>query len=194
MRYATFPCISKAGKSVSGGVQNGWGVREETAYKYFISTSKVSGPPSELYILLSIGDISDCLIDCSVSTTVARCRSYLLISKSAPILNVLSDIPEYRFPSPTWLPQLAGRCSPSHVHLLRTAHSPKLPLTHPPSRPLLTVVLVDWKASALLNGRLREWRGGGRRCQSWLGIRGQGGRRLWCANSLSPLLAGSRGE
>ena len=46
------------------------------AHKYFIKTSRSSVPPSELYILLSMGDISDCFVDCSISTTVARCTSY----------------------------------------------------------------------------------------------------------------------
>ena len=41
-------------------------------YKYFISTSRLSIPPSDLYIRPSIGDISDCLIDWSISTTVAK--------------------------------------------------------------------------------------------------------------------------
>ena len=44
----------------------------EEAYRYFINTSRVSTPPADLYILFSIGDISDCLVDCNISTTVAR--------------------------------------------------------------------------------------------------------------------------
>ena len=45
------------------------------AYKYFIKTSSSSVPPSEPYILLSMGDMSDCFVDCRISTTVARCTS-----------------------------------------------------------------------------------------------------------------------
>lgn len=44
-------------------------------YRYFISTSSVSGPPSLPYIRLSMGDMSDCLMDWRISTTVPRCIS-----------------------------------------------------------------------------------------------------------------------
>ena len=50
--------------------------RKSRTYRYFIKTSSASTPPSEAYILLSTGDISDCLIDWRISTTVARWTSY----------------------------------------------------------------------------------------------------------------------
>lgn len=122
------------------------GVGERTAYKYFIRTSRVSGPPSEPYILLSMGDMSDCLIDCSVSTTVARCTSCPTYQQCAPILNALSRIPDFCSPpqhliSSNWEGGGCWRvgCSPSPARPLRTAHSPKPPLMHPPNLPLVTV-------------------------------------------------------
>jgi hypothetical protein len=39
---------------------------------YFIRTSTASVPPGEVYIRLSIGDMSDCRIDCRISITAAR--------------------------------------------------------------------------------------------------------------------------
>lgn len=42
------------------------------AYIYFIRTSNASGPPGELYIRLSIGDISAWRMDWRISMTVAR--------------------------------------------------------------------------------------------------------------------------
>ncbi len=51
-------------------------VKSLETYKYFMSTSTDSAPPSDLYIRPSIGDISDCLIDWRISTTVAKWTSY----------------------------------------------------------------------------------------------------------------------
>lgn len=48
----------------------------EWTYMYFISTSRTSVPPSDSYMRFSIGDISDCRIDWSISITVASCISY----------------------------------------------------------------------------------------------------------------------
>jgi len=44
-------------------------------YRYFISVSRTSEPPSDLYIRLKMGDISDCRMDWRISITVARCVS-----------------------------------------------------------------------------------------------------------------------
>ena len=161
-------------------------IREETAYKYFIRTSRASGPPSEPYILLSIGDISDCLIDCNVSTTVARCTSCSHDERSIPTLFVLFHIGKTRSPLHLVASYGGVGCLPLPARPLHTAHSRELPLTHPLSLPLLITALFDWIACALLMLRLREWRGGGRRCRSWRGIRDRVGQRLWCANSLLP--------
>ena len=98
-RYATFPCTLGMQLDISGRkLQKGRDIGEETAYKYFIRTSRASGPPSEPYILLSIGDISDCLIDCSVSTTVARCTSCSHDERSIPTPFVLFHIVKTRSP------------------------------------------------------------------------------------------------
>lgn len=61
-----------------------------STYRYFIKTSRTSTPPSDSYILLSMGDISDCLRDWRISTTVARCTSYPVASMSLPWLNGLT--------------------------------------------------------------------------------------------------------
>ena len=45
---------------------------KELPHRYFMSTSSVSGPPSALYILLSMGDMSDCFMDWRTSTTEDR--------------------------------------------------------------------------------------------------------------------------
>jgi hypothetical protein len=42
---------------------------------YFIKTSSASVPPGALYTRLSIGDMSDCRMDCRISMTVARWTS-----------------------------------------------------------------------------------------------------------------------
>lgn len=58
-------------------VFQGWeDAKTSAAYMYFISTSSASVPPGALYIRLSIGDMSDCRIDCRISITVARWVSY----------------------------------------------------------------------------------------------------------------------
>jgi len=68
--------------------------RGPETYKYFINTSRLSIPPSDLYIRPSIGDISDCLIDCSISTTVAKCTSYVNGRQPHCILLPLQPFPQ----------------------------------------------------------------------------------------------------
>jgi hypothetical protein len=46
---------------------------------YFIRTSKASVPPGALYTRLSIGDMSDCRMDCRISMTAARWISYRMV-------------------------------------------------------------------------------------------------------------------
>ena len=50
-------------KFVSVRIKKVWASEKGQHYRYFMRTSRVSEPPSEPYILLSMGDISDCLID-----------------------------------------------------------------------------------------------------------------------------------
>ncbi len=69
----------------------------EITHRYFINTSKTSVPPSEAYILLSIGDISACFIDCSISMTVARCVSYAHIKIS--IVSLIRTILHNTYPA-----------------------------------------------------------------------------------------------
>ena len=160
----------------------------ETAYKYFIRTSSVSGPPSEPYIRLSIGDISDCLIDCSVSTTVARCISCFGYQRLTPFTNTVISRSILRSLSSSRPCRLdcSGPCSLSLAHPLHTAHSLRLLVMHPPRLPLVITVLFDSKAFALLTLRLKEWRARARKRRSWRGIRGLRGQHLWCASSLLP--------
>ena len=65
VRFSVGPSIWKIdGAAMGAGCnENPVDSGELMTYRYFINTSRVSGPPSESNILFSMGDISDCLMD-----------------------------------------------------------------------------------------------------------------------------------
>lgn len=73
---------------------------------YFMRTSKVSVPPGALYRRLSIGDMSDCRIDCRISITAARCTSYSAVEQVSLISHPLTCA---RCQSSSWCSEARGR-------------------------------------------------------------------------------------
>lgn len=143
-----------------------------------------------------MGDMSDCLMDWRISTTVATLMSWRVMSQYW----VFSIMPALcssfsAYPYALLREEIGGRVgrggtlgSPSLRHPHHTARFPALPSKRLRYHRLGGAVLSGLRGFGLLGLRRRGRMGGGRNCQSWRENLGRGGQYLWSANSLWPFL------
>ena len=117
-------------------------------YRYFMSVSQTSEPPSDWYIRCRRGVISDCRMFCRISVTVARCMACraVLSRNFEKILRGLcrSDCLNFK------------KYPPSLARPRRTAHFRALLLMPLHCRPLLIAVVFVRRVSARLKSRQVE--------------------------------------